>query len=97
MKVIVSFSVDTHLVDRLRLACMHKRVSFSQYAEFALESAPPLTEELAIQLARKRRGLNTKVCPNCNGSKLGVIGALGDQKACGNCNGSGRVPDGVVI
>lgn len=57
MKVIVSFSVDTHLVDRLRLACMHKRVSFSQYAEFALESAPPLTEELAIQLARRRHGL----------------------------------------
>ena len=36
--------------------------------------------------------VDAKVCPNCNGSKLGVISAFGDQKACGNCNGSGRVP-----
>jgi hypothetical protein len=57
MKVIISFTVDEHLVDRLKLACMQQRISFSQYAEFALESAPPVTEELAIRLARKRRGL----------------------------------------
>jgi hypothetical protein len=57
MKVIISFTVETELVDRLKADCARHRISFSQYAEFALEQAPPVTEELAIRLARKRRGL----------------------------------------
>ena len=57
VKVIVSFSIDELMVDRIKRDCALKRISFSQYAEFALESAPPVTEELAIKLARKKRGL----------------------------------------
>lgn len=57
MKVIVSFSIASDVVSRLRNDCNRQRVSFSQYAEYALEVAPPMTEELAVKLARRRRGL----------------------------------------
>jgi hypothetical protein len=57
MKTIISFSIDRAIVEMLREKCALRRISFSQYAEYALSIAPAVTEELAVKLARKRRGL----------------------------------------
>ena len=63
MKTIISFSIDRALAEQLREKCALRRISFSQYAEYALSIAPAVTEELAVKLARKRRGLEYEEKP----------------------------------
>lgn len=47
--------------------------------------------QIVLDLLNSKVDRSTKVCPNCNGSKLGVRGPFNHQPACSNCNGKGII------